>query len=124
MKFLYVCSPYRGDIARNVRLARGLCREVALLGHLPFAPHLVFPQFLDDNTRDERVRGIEFNAHLLEMKRLDERGSVIPLFDALWVYDARGVSAGMSHEIDLAAALEIPVVRMPGCWKWIANQGW
>lgn len=44
--------------------------------------------------------------------------------DEVWVYDARGISEGMKKEIELAKSKNIPVVHMPDCWKWIAEQGW
>lgn len=45
---VYICSPYTGDIKANVENARRYCRFAADTGYIPMAPHLLFPQFLDD----------------------------------------------------------------------------
>ena len=44
---VYICSPYAGDVERNVLRARRYCRYAADQGFIPLAPHLLFPQFLD-----------------------------------------------------------------------------
>ena len=48
MKRIFVCSPFAGDIARNVKVAEALCRRVMRSGHAPFAPHLLYPTFTDN----------------------------------------------------------------------------
>lgn len=53
-------SPYRGDIAANVDYARIACRDSYDRGEIPFASHLLYPQFLDDNVDIERRDGINF----------------------------------------------------------------
>ena len=48
MKTVYICSPYRGtteEVARNVALAKRLCRKAALEGNLVLCPHLFYPRF-------------------------------------------------------------------------------
>ena len=47
---VYVCSPYAGDVERNVLRARRCCRYAADHGCIPLAPHLFLPQFLDEKT--------------------------------------------------------------------------
>ena len=57
-KRIFICSPYSGtkeEIANNVRIAQALCRIVIDKGHYPFAPHLLYPQFLVD-TDENSVR--------------------------------------------------------------------
>lgn len=62
MKRVFVCSALRAPDPRTVRehldTARALCREAALAGDAPFAPHLLYPQFLDDRHPRERDLGI------------------------------------------------------------------
>jgi hypothetical protein len=58
LRRVFVCSAFRGDVARNVEVARAACRQVALEGDAPFAPHLLYPDFLDDGDAMERAFGI------------------------------------------------------------------
>ena len=44
---IYICSPYAGDIEKNVNAARGYSRFAVDKGFIPLAPHLLFPQFMD-----------------------------------------------------------------------------
>lgn len=55
---VYVCSPYSDDPVGNAELARRYCRFAVDAGFAPFAPHLFFPQFLDDDVPDERELGL------------------------------------------------------------------
>ena len=50
MDKVFICSAFRGDVEENIRKAREYCRWAAMeYGAIPIAPHLLFPQFLDDN---------------------------------------------------------------------------
>ncbi|MCG3134588.1 MAG: hypothetical protein HMLKMBBP_01902 [Planctomycetes bacterium] len=95
MKRVFVCSPYRGDVAANVEIARAACREVLRQGGAPFAPHLLYPDLLDDDVPAERALGIEAGRRWLAMSH--EILVVGP------------VTAGMREEIATAEALGIPV---------------
>jgi hypothetical protein len=55
---VYICSPYAGDIEKNVKAARDYCRFAVDKGFIPVAPHLLFPQFMDDTDPQERDIGI------------------------------------------------------------------
>lgn len=58
-------------------------------GYLPIAPHLLFPQFLDDEKEEERQAGIQMGLDLL-------------LYcDEVWVFG--GITEGMLTEIAVAA---------------------
>lgn len=52
-------SPYRGDRERNERFAEAVCRFAWLAGYNPFAMHLFFTRFLNDDVPEERADGIE-----------------------------------------------------------------
>jgi hypothetical protein len=65
-QMIFVCSPYRGDIETNTELARRYCRHVVDKGFIPIAPHLLFPQFMDDNNSEERELAIEMNLGILQ----------------------------------------------------------
>lgn len=101
MKVVFVCSPWRApdEATRDAHraLALRLCREVALAGDVPIAPHLLFPQFLDDGDEAERERGLRCGGVL--MARCDE------------VLVAGEVSEGMAREIRDAGWMGIPVRR-------------
>ncbi len=51
---VYICSPYSGTITKNVKRARKLCRFALDIGAIPLAPHLLYPQFMDDENPEER----------------------------------------------------------------------
>lgn len=44
----YIRSPYSGDVESNVELARVLSAYAVRCRRIPLAPHLLFPQFMDD----------------------------------------------------------------------------
>jgi hypothetical protein len=98
VKRVFVCSPYRGDVRANVALARRVCREVALAGDAPFAPHLLCPTFLADAIEAERTRGIDVGLAWLTVA--DE------------VLVVGEPTEGMRREIEAADALGIPVRRV------------
>jgi len=58
MNRVFVCSKYSGDIENNTDFARLACEFVCKLGKAPLAPHLLYPQFLNDHSEEEREMGI------------------------------------------------------------------
>jgi len=86
---VYVCSPYAGDVPGNVAAAQRYCRFAVDRGYIPIAPHLLFPQFLNDNDPKERELGLFFGNAL--MSKCAE----------VWVFGSR-ISAGMEVEIKRA----------------------
>ncbi len=57
---VYICSPYAGDVTANVENARRYSRFAVDAGYIPIAPHLLFPQFLNDADPKERQLGLFF----------------------------------------------------------------
>ena len=55
---VYICSPFAGDTEGNTEKARRYCRFAVKNGAIPLAPHLLFPQFLDDGKSAERAIGM------------------------------------------------------------------
>ena len=102
MKRIFICSPFRGSKRLLYeRYARELCKYVLDEGHAPFAPHLLYPQMLDDENKVERSLGIR--AGLLFMQTCQE----------LWFGSAWGISEGMKFEIAQAANfLGIPIFEL------------
>ena len=97
--FVYICSPYRGDPAANARNAREYCRKAYEAGYLPLAPHLLFPQFLNDAVPEERENGLQMAKDLLR------RCSSIAVC-------GKTITAGMMEEIMLANRLNMAVVSI------------
>ena len=101
MKWIYICSPLRGDYEANTAAAIRYCREVALEGDFPVAPHIYCPRFLDDAKPEERERGMAIGVELLE------------LCSEVRVYGDR-ISEGMQAEIRRAETLGITVRYVRG----------
>lgn len=83
---VYVCSPFSGDTRKNTEAARKYSRFAVEQGYIPIAPHLLFPQFLNDNDLMERELGLHFGNVL--MSHCSE----------VWVF-GEIISAGMDAEI-------------------------
>lgn len=66
---VYVCSPLRAPdsetLALHLTWARAMCLKAWTAGYLPLAPHLYFPQFLDDDDPRTRAAGISLGLDLL-----------------------------------------------------------
>ena len=86
---VYICSPYAGEIEKNVKAAQEYSRFAVEKGYIPIAPHLLFPQFLNDANPNERHLGLFFGNAL--MSKCSE----------VWVFGSR-ISAGMEAEINRA----------------------
>lgn len=66
-KLIFVCSPYSGDVKENTWVAAEVCKAIQRkTSYLPVAPHLYFPQFLNDNVQSERKAGIEYGLELMD----------------------------------------------------------
>ena len=96
LPLVYIASPFAGDMERNLERARGYCRLAVSKGCIPLAPHLLYPQFMDDETSETRELGIFFALVLLGK------------CDEIWVFGER-ISEGMSREIAKAERRGISV---------------
>ncbi|AQW61930.1 hypothetical protein B1779_01175 [Dehalococcoides mccartyi] len=86
---VYICSPYAGDTENNVKFAQRYSRFAVDKGYIPIAPHLLFPQFMNDADPTERKLGLFFGNAL--MSKCSE----------VWVFGEH-ISAGMETEIKRA----------------------
>ena len=86
---MYICSPYSGDTERNIKNAKRYSRFAVDKGYIPIAPHLLFPQFLDDNDPAEREQGLFFG------------NAIMSKCAEVWVFGSR-ISSGMEAEIKRA----------------------
>lgn len=97
--FVYICSPYRGNTVSNELKAREYCRKAYDAGYLPVAPHLLFPQFLNESMPEERENGLEMAKALLRRCRCI-------------AICGEEISDGMMDEIMLANKLNMPVLAI------------
>lgn len=86
---VYICSRFSGDVDQNVKAAQRYSRFAVDKGFIPIAPHLLFPQFLDDDNPAERQLGLLFGNAL--MSKCAE----------VWVF-GNTISSGMAAEIKRA----------------------
>ena len=93
---VYICSPFSGDIENNNKRTRAFCRFALDNGNIPLAPHLMFPQFMDDSNEKERDLAIFMN--IILMGKCQE----------VWVL-GDVISRGMSIEIEKAKKRRQPV---------------
>ena len=84
---VYICSPYAGDIEKNTYRARAFSRFAVEKKYIPIAPHLLCPQYLNEET--ERWLGLKMG--IVFMGKCEE----------IWVF-GDVVSEGMASEIDKA----------------------
>lgn len=89
MKRVMLCSKFStGNKTENTHLTLSLVREIMKDGVIAFAPHMYFPQFLDDANHKERQMGINMGIEMMSA------------FDELWIVDYTDQSEGMKVEID------------------------
>lgn len=93
---VYICSPLSGNVTENTERARAFCRFALEKGQIPLAPHLLFPQFMNDADPTERELAIFMDVILLGK------------CSELWVLGDT-VSEGMQTEIDVAKRRRQPI---------------
>lgn len=97
---ILVISPYSGeeDIKQaNIAYARQCCRMLIKEGYSPLAPHLLYPQFLNDDIPEERSLGMVLGRNL------------VPKFDEAIVFTDRGMSEGMQADIAWCSRKGVPI---------------
>ena len=93
---VYICSPFAGDMGKNTERARRYCKFAVERGVIPFAPHLLYPQFMDELDKEQRALGLFF-------------GNVwLSKCDELWAF-GKYISPGMKAELAKARQKGIPV---------------
>lgn len=93
---VFICSPYVGDIPQNAQNARRYLKFAVEKGAIPFAPHLLYPQVLDEGDPVQRELGIFFG--MVWLGKCDE----------LWVF-GEIISNGMAREIAKAKRRGMPI---------------
>ena len=87
---VYVCSPFRGNIDENIMNARKYSRFTFDKKNIPITPHLLYPQFINDNDLFERNIAIHKINYVL-----------IGLCKEMWVF-GDVITEGMEREILIA----------------------
>lgn len=95
-KIVFICSPFAGDIEGNIIRARRYGRFAVTEKAVPIIPHLMYPQFLEEDDPEERKLGIDMG--LILLSKCHE----------IWVFGNR-ISSGMSVEIARAKRWNIPI---------------
>ena len=93
---VFICSPYAGEITQNACKTRRFCQFAIEQNCIPIAPHLLFPQFLNDSEPEERALGLFMGCVLLTKCA------------ELWVFGEK-VTDGMALEIEKAERRMIPI---------------
>ena len=86
---VYICSPYSGNVDANTTAARRYSRFAVEQGYIPIAPHLLFPQFLNDDSYRERQLGLFFG------------NAIMSKCSEVWVFGDT-ITSGMEEEIERA----------------------
>lgn len=103
-KLIFVSSPYSGDVKGNVTKARVYCKYVINQGFVPVAPHLIFPQFLDDTDDTDRLMGLYAGLTLLDK------------CDEFWLFGDT-ISDGMRTELEEAIRKGMPIGFVQVEWE-------
>ena len=83
---VYICSPYSGDVEGNTEKAKQYSRYAVNQGAIPIAPHLLFPQFMEEETERDLAMFMDI--------------AILSKCKELWVFGIP--TAGMQKEIDYA----------------------
>ena len=127
---VYICSPYSGDIAGNTEKAIKYCRFAVDNNAIPLAPHLLFPQFMDEEIKYCRFavdnNAIPLAPHLLFPQFMDEeRERDLAIFmdmvligrcEQLWVF-GETITEGMQAEINKANKKGIKIRHFTDLYK-------
>lgn len=104
MRRAIIESPFKGtspeDRAENIKYGLMACKHAADLGFVPFASHLFFPQFLNEDVPEERQLGIEMGYDFWEKS------------DVILFYVDRGISSGMEKALAKAFMEGKPVRKI------------
>ena len=101
---VFICSPFAGDTAGNTQNARRYMRFAVIKGAIPIAPHLLYPQVLNDGNPTHRELGLSFG--MVWLGKCDE----------LWIFGSH-ISSGMEREIAKAWKNGIPIRRFNENWE-------
>lgn len=101
-ELVYICSPLGADTPEKVRLNMLKAREqMEVVSEVyncrAIAPHAILPEYLDEQSPEERALGLKFGLDLLKICKL-------------MVVCGDVISDGMRHEIETAEKLGIDII--------------
>lgn len=100
-------SPFKGDRARNVAYLKAAMKDCIDRGEAPFASHMLYTLFLDDDVPEERRAGMEAGFAWGEVGELRV------------AYTDFGISDGMTEGLEEGAKLgqQVETRTLPD-FKW------
>ncbi len=93
MPIVYICSPYSGDVTGNTEKAKRYSRYAVDQGAIPIAPHLLLPQFMDEETERDLAMFMDI--------------AILSHCKELWVFGEP--TAGMQMEIAYAKRRQMTI---------------
>ncbi|TKJ16922.1 hypothetical protein CEE44_00090 [Candidatus Woesearchaeota archaeon B3_Woes] len=97
-KLVFIAHPISGNIKDNVKNILEICKKVHTKDIIPIAPYLTAFQYLDNEIKDDKERGVQANEEFFKRKIIDE----------LWLCGDK-ISKGMREEIKLSKENNIPI---------------
>lgn len=93
MPMVYICSAYSGDVEGNTEKARRYSRFAVDAGKIPIAPHLLLPQFMEEESERELAMFMDI--------------AILSKCRELWVFGKQ--TAGMLNEIAYAERKQMTI---------------
>lgn len=93
MPMVYICSAYSGDVEGNTEKARRYSRFAVDAGRIPIAPHLLLPQFMEEESERELAMFMDI--------------AILSKCRELWVFGKP--TAGMLKEIAYAERKQMTI---------------
>ena len=93
MPMVYICSAYSGDVEGNAEKARRYSRFAVDTGKIPIAPHLLLPQFMEEESERELAMFMDI--------------AILSKCRELWVFGMP--TAGMLNEIAYAERKQMTI---------------
>ena len=93
MPMVYICSAYSGDVEGNTEKARRYSRFAVDAGKIPIAPHLLLPQFMEEESERELAMFMDI--------------AILSKCRELWVFGEP--TAGMENEIAYAERKQMTI---------------
>lgn len=93
MPMVYICSAYSGDVEGNTEKARRYSRFAIDAGKIPIAPHLLLPQFMEEESERELAMFMDI--------------AILSKCRELWVFGKP--TAGMLNEITYAERKQMTI---------------
>ena len=93
MPMVYICSAYSGDVEGNAEKARRYSRFAVDTGKIPIAPHLLLPQFMEEESERELAMFMDI--------------AILSKCRELWVFGKP--TAGMLNEIAYAESKQMTI---------------